>query len=284
MSINFEHVFYNYDGNSLLSSNALNDISFSLDGHFFTAIVGETGSGKSTLIQHINALLKPTKGKINVDGFEIDAEKKKIKNVKDLRKHAGVVFQFAEYQLFEETILKDVCFGPINFKDDEETALKKAKNALKEVGINESYYEKSPFEISGGEKRRVAIAGIIAIEPKILILDEPTAGLDPKHAKEVMNLFYSLYLKGTSIIIVTHDMDVVLKYCDNVLCLKEGKLLGKYDKFNFFYNDELMKTCLIEEPKIVSFTKKLINNGVKLNVNNIVDIDSLVNELKRREK
>lgn len=283
MSIKFDHVFYNYEGNSLLSSNALNDIDFSLDGHFFTAIVGETGSGKSTLIQHINALLKPTKGKVEVDEFVIDSEKKKIKDIKALRKHAGVVFQFAEYQLFEETILKDVLFGPINFKVEEEEAIKKAKEALKEVGIDESYYEKSPFEISGGEKRRVAIAGIIAIEPKILILDEPTAGLDPKHAKEVMELFYSLYLKGTSIIIVTHDMDVVLKYCDDVVCLKEGKLLGKYNKFDFFYNDEIIKTSDIEEPKIVSFTKKLINNGLDINKENIIDIESLILELKRRD-
>ncbi len=282
MSISFDHVFYSYDNTSLVSNNAINDISFSLNDHFFTAIIGQTGSGKSTLIQHINGLFKPTSGTVSVGDFILDSSRKKIKNIKDLRKKVGLVFQFSEYQLFEESVLKDVSFGPRNFGYSKEEATKKAINALKKVGIDESYYEKSPFELSGGEKRRVAIAGILALEPKILILDEPTAGLDPRGTDEILKLFEMLYNQGTSIIVVTHDMDIVLKYCTSILCLKDGKLVGNYLPIEFFYNDELLKEVEIEEPYIISFTKKLINKGLNLDINNIKDIDSLVIELKRR--
>ena len=283
MSIKFENVFYSYDS-SLKTSTAIEDVSFSLDGHFFAGIVGHTGSGKSTLIQHINALLRPNKGEIRVDDYFIDSSKKKLKSLKNLRKHAGIVFQFPEYQLFEDTILKDVSFGPKNFGFSEEEAIKKAKIALEKVGLNESYYNKSPFEISGGEKRRVAIAGIIALEPKILVLDEPTAGLDPKGAEDILNLFYSLYKEGISIIIVTHDMDIVLKYCTDLLCMYEGKLIGKYTTSEFFYNDELLNKVCIYKPYLVSFVEKLIDKGLTLDVSKIKDIKSLVDELKRREK
>lgn len=284
MSINFDHVFYSYDNASLISNHAIDDISFSLNDHFFATIIGQTGSGKSTLIQHINGLFKPTSGTVSVDDFILDSSRKKIKNIKDLRKKVGLVFQFSEYQLFEESVLKDVSFGPRNFGYSKEEANEKAINALKKVGIDESYYEKSPFELSGGEKRRVAIAGILAIEPKILILDEPTAGLDPKGTDEILKLFEMLYNQGTSIIVVTHDMDIVLKYCTSILCLKDGKLIGNYLPIEFFYNDELLKKVEIEEPYIISFTKKLINQGINLDINNIKDIDSLVIELKRRTK
>lgn len=283
MSINFEHVFYSYDGTSLTHNTALNDVSFSLDGHFFAALVGHTGSGKSTLIQHINALFRPTSGKVIVNDHIIDSSKRKIKNIKNLRKQAGVVFQFAEYQLFEDTILKDVAFGPKNFGCSNEEAEEKARAALKKVGLDESYYDKSPFEVSGGEKRRVAIAGILAIEPSILILDEPTAGLDPKGAENILTLFKELYDEGTSIIIVTHDMDIVLRYATSVLCLKEGRLVGVYTPSEFFFNEELLRIVEIDEPSIISFAKKLINNGMNLNKNNIKDIPTLINEIQRRD-
>ena len=283
MSINFDHVFYNYDGKSLTHNTALNDISFSLEGHFFAGIVGHTGSGKSTLIQHINGLFRPTSGKVTVFDTVIDSSKKKIKNIKDLRKVSGVVFQFAEYQLFEDTILKDVSFGPRNFGLSSSEAEKVAKEALTKVGLDESYYNKSPFEISGGEKRRVAIAGILALNPKILILDEPTAGLDPRGAESILNLFKKLYDEGTSIIIVTHDMDIVLKYCTTVLCLKEGKLIGSYNPSSFFFDEELLRDVEIDEPSIITFSKKLIDNGLSINKDNVKDIDSLINEIQRRD-
>ena len=283
MSIKFENVFYSYES-SLKGPSAIENISFNLENHFFTGIVGHTGSGKSTLIQHINALLRPTSGKIVVGEHFIDSSKKKLKSIKELRKYAGIVFQFAEYQLFEETILKDVAFGPKNLGYSEEEAINKAKQALTLAGIDESYYEKSPFEISGGEKRRVAIAGIIALEPKILVLDEPTAGLDPRGAENLLNLFNELFKRGTSIIVVTHDMDIILKYCSNVLCLKEGKLVGNFTPTELFYNDELLKEVGIDKPEIVEFTQKLIKGGLSLDIEKIKDTSTLVEEIKRRKK
>ncbi len=288
MPINFSHVFYSYSGSkdSLKISTALNDICFEVKNHFFLGIIGHTGSGKSTLIQQINGLLIPTKGKVMVDDFLVEHVKKRNKNqkkeIKKLRKHVGVVFQFPEYQLFEENVLKDVAFGPKNFGIEEQKAFEISKNALKEVGIDESYYEKSPFELSGGEKRRVAIAGILALEPEILVLDEPTAGLDPQGEKEIMELFYRLYQKGKNIIMVSHDYDNVLKYCTDLIVLKNGCLVSQTKPCDFFFSKECVENE-IEPPEIVKFAKLLIDNGKKLNIEKIKDIDSLITELKETD-
>ena len=279
--INFDHVYYTYDISSPLPSVALEDISFTLEGHFFSAIIGHTGSGKSTLVQQINALLRPTKGRVIVGEFEINEGKKKIKELKSLRKNVGLVFQFSEYQLFEETVLKDVSFGPKNFSDSDEDATLKAKNALKKVGIKEEYFTKSPFELSGGEKRRVAIAGMIAMNPEILVLDEPTAGLDPKGAQEILDLFKELYDQGTSILIITHDMNLVLKYCDQVLLMHQGKLKGIYAPSELFYQEELLLETGIDAPEIIEIVKLCEENGLSLNRKEIKDITSLVREIKR---
>ena len=179
MPIRFEKVSYTYGKKTPFEYQALKDINLEILEGSFTAIVGHTGSGKSTLIQHLNGLLLPEEGRVVIADFVLEA-KKKIKNIKALRKQVGIVFQFPEYQLFESTVLKDVMFGPKNFGATEEEAKAKAQKALELVKIPPSYYEKSPFALSGGERRRVAIAGILAMEPKILVLDEPTAGLDPK--------------------------------------------------------------------------------------------------------
>ncbi|MGN1405610.1 MAG: ATP-binding cassette domain-containing protein, partial [Erysipelotrichaceae bacterium] len=225
----------------------------------------ETGSGKSTLVQHLNALLLPNKGRLVILDHEIEADKKN-KGLKSLRKDVGLVFQFSEYQLFEETILKDVAFGPKNFGDDEETALNKAKKALELVGIPESYYERSPLELSGGQKRRVAIAGIIAIEPKILVLDEPTAGLDPVGAMEMINLFISLNKNlGTTIIIVSHDNEVVYNYADNVVLMADGTVRYSGDTLSLFNNDELVKKFNLLEPRLVKLKRELREKGFKIN-------------------
>ena len=265
MAISFQKITYIYDAGMPYAHAAINDIYLELEEGKITAIIGETGSGKSTLVQHLNALLLPNKGRLVILDHEIESDKKN-RGLKSLRKDVGLVFQFSEYQLFEETILKDVAFGPKNFGDDEETALNKAKKALKLVGIPESYYERSPLELSGGQKRRVAIAGIIAIEPKILVLDEPTAGLDPVGAMEMINLFISLNKNmGTTIIIVSHDNEVVYNYADNVVLMADGSVRYSGDTLSLFNNDELVKQFNLLEPRLVKLKRELREKGFKIN-------------------
>lgn len=265
MAISFQKITYIYDAGMPYAHAAINDIDLELEEGKITAIIGETGSGKSTLVQHLNALLLPNKGRLVILDHEIESDKKN-RGLKSLRKDVGLVFQFSEYQLFEETILKDVAFGPKNFGDDEETALNKAKKALKLVGIPESYYERSPLELSGGQKRRVAIAGIIAIEPKILVLDEPTAGLDPVGAMEMINLFISLNKNmGTTIIIVSHDNEVVYNYADNVVLMADGSVRYSGDTLSLFNNDELVKRFNLLEPRLVKLKRELREKGFKIN-------------------
>ena len=265
MAISFQKITYIYDAGMPYAHAAINDIDLELEEGKITAIIGETGSGKSTLVQHLNALLLPNKGRLVILDHEIESDKKN-RGLKSLRKDVGLVFQFSEYQLFEETILKDVAFGPKNFGDDEETALNKAKKALKLVGIPESYYERSPLELSGGQKRRVAIAGIIAIEPKILVLDEPTAGLDPVGAMEMINLFISLNKNmGTTIIIVSHDNEVVYNYADNVVLMADGSVRYSGDTLSLFNNDELVKQFNLLEPRLVKLKIELREKGFKIN-------------------
>ena len=265
MAISFQKITYIYDAGMPYAHAAINDIDLELEEGKITAIIGETGSGKSTLVQHLNALLLPNKGRLVILDHEIESDKKN-RGLKSLRKDVGLVFQFSEYQLFEETILKDVAFGPKNFGDDEETALNKAKKALKLVGIPESYYERSPLELSGGQKRRVAIAGIIAIEPKILVLDEPTAGLDPVGAMEMINLFISLNKNmGTTIIIVSHDNEVVYNYADNVVLMADGSVRYSGNTLSLFNNDELVKQFNLLEPRLVKLKRELREKGFKIN-------------------
>ena len=265
MAISFQKITYIYDAGMPYAHAAIHDIDLELEEGKITAIIGETGSGKSTLVQHLNALLLPNKGRLVILDHEIESDKKN-RGLKSLRKDVGLVFQFSEYQLFEETILKDVAFGPKNFGDDEETALNKAKKALKLVGIPESYYERSPLELSGGQKRRVAIAGIIAIEPKILVLDEPTAGLDPVGAMEMINLFISLNKNmGTTIIIVSHDNEVVYNYADNVVLMADGSVRYSGDTLSLFNNDELVKQFNLLEPRLVKLKRELREKGFKIN-------------------
>lgn len=218
MSIEIRKLSHIYNEGTTFASVALDAIDLTIQEYCMTAIIGETGSGKSTLVQHLNALLLPSKGEIQINDRIIKADEKP-KQLKALRKKVGLVFQFPEYQLFEETILKDVSFGPKNFGASEEEAEQRAKEVLKVVGLDESYYEKSPFECSGGEKRRVAIAGILAMDPEILVLDEPTAGLDPKGARDMMQLFVDIQKNyHKTILLVTHDMEHVLSYLSACGC------------------------------------------------------------------
>lgn len=266
MSIEFSKVSYIYSEKTPFEFAALHEVDLKLTEKKMTAIIGATGSGKSTLVQHLNALLLPSGGKLNVLDFEIVA-KQKATNLKALRSHVGLVFQFPEYQLFEETILKDLCFGPKNFGATEEEAQEKAKTALKLVGLDESYLEKSPLDLSGGQKRRVAIAGILAMDPDVLVLDEPTAGLDPQGAVQMMNLFRELNQKyGKTVLVVTHDMEHVLNYCDEVVVMKKGEIYSHTTVAEFFKDTTYLDELHILPPAIVRVRQKLNAKGFHLPV------------------
>ena len=281
MSIRFEKVDHIYSPKTPFAYQALSNIDLEFAQGKITAIIGATGCGKSTLVQHLNGLLLPTKGSVQVNDVTIKANEK-LKDIKHLRSQVGLVFQFAEYQLFEETLIKDVAFGPKNFGDDELTAENKAKQALLTCGISSDLFEKSPLELSGGQKRRVAIAGIIAMQPKVLVLDEPTAGLDPQGAKTMMELFVQLNKKqAITVIIVTHNMEHVLSYCDDVVVMENGKVVLHSDKDSFFEDDISMKKALIDPPVIISFKKLCEEKGVKF-ADDILDIESLAKTIAKR--
>ncbi len=279
MQIKFQDVSYVYNRKSPFEYKALDHIDFSVPENEIVALVGRTGSGKSTLVSHINALLRPSNGQVQIGDF-INAPKNRIKGkaIKELRKHVGLVFQFPEYQLFEETVEKDVAFGPKNFGASLEEALKLAHEALNMVGLDEAFYGRSPFELSGGEKRKVAIAGVIATKPEVLIIDEPTAGLDPIASKETMDLFKKIKDQGTSLILVTHDMNIVNAYADTVIVLEHGKVSKMLSP------KELFKTSLdeysLELPKLYQTVKSLKEKGLNLDESKIDDLNSLVKQIK----
>lgn len=279
MSIKYQELSYIYSPKSPFEYKALDNINLNIEIDRITAIIGHTGSGKTTLVQHLNALLIPTSGTLEVCDFVVTNDKKNNKNLKNLRKRVGLVFQFPEYQLFEETIAKDIGFGPKNFGVSQEEIDEITKKVIKQVGLDESYLEKSPLELSGGQKRRVAIAGILAMNPDILVLDEPTAGLDPLGAKAMLDLFVELNKEGKTIIIVTHEMDYVLEYCDLCVVVNKGKIVFEGKPINLFINDEIMKRVGIEPPLTIEFGKELIKNGLNVDLANVKDTTSLAKEI-----
>lgn len=263
MSISFDQVSYDYQAGSQFAFKALDNVSFTIPDASYTAIIGHTGSGKSTLIQHLNGLLKPTGGTITINGKTITPETKN-KALGDLRKQVGIVFQFPEAQLFEETVLKDIAFAPKNFGKTEQEALAIARTKAKLVGLKEETFDKSPFSLSGGQMRRVAIAGVLAMEPKILVLDEPTAGLDPKGRLEMMEMFKMLHeQEHLTIILVTHQMDDVLDYADQVLVLEGGKLLAHETPKQLFTKPDWLVQHHLGLPKTLAFIQKLQAQGMQ---------------------
>ena len=282
MPIKFNDVFYTYQANSPFKSEALRGVSLEIKDGSFTCVVGHTGSGKSTLVQQLNGLLIPTSGTVNVNDFVVENKRKSLKKLHALRKEVGIVFQFSSYQLFEETIEDDVAFGPMNFGIKKEEALKIAHECLKTVGIDESYYNKSPFEVSGGQKRRVAIAGILALQPKILVLDEPTTGLDPKGAREMLSLFKELNEQGTTIILVTHDVNIVYEYATDVIVMNEGKVEIRCSPKDLFKED--VEKYSLETPLIQKTVNLCLEKGLNINVANIRNIHELAVEIARAKK
>ncbi len=260
MGITVSKVNYSYQAGTPFEGPALFDIDLELAEKNYTAIIGHTGSGKSTLLQLLNGLLLPTSGQVRVGTLILEAGKKQ-KDIKQVRKRIGMAFQFPESQLFEETVLKDVAFGPKNFGVSQEKAEQLAREKLSLVGIEGDLLDRSPFELSGGQMRRVALAGILAMEPEILVLDEPTAGLDPAGRKEFMQLFARLHEEGMGIILVTHLMDDVANFADQAFLLSNGRLEAQGHPRDLFQDVERMNELHLGLPKVTQFALGLRNKG-----------------------
>ncbi|WP_307977076.1 energy-coupling factor ABC transporter ATP-binding protein [uncultured Streptococcus sp.] len=263
MEIHLKHVSYTYQAGTPFEGRALFDINLEIKDGSYTAFIGHTGSGKSTIMQLLNGLHVPTQGQVEVDDIVITA-KSKNKDIKPVRQKVGLVFQFPESQLFDETVLKDVAFGPQNFGVSKEEAERLAREKLALVGISEDLFDKNPFELSGGQMRRVAIAGILAMEPKVLVLDEPTAGLDPKGRKELMTLFKNLHQQGMTIVLVTHLMDDVADYADYVYVLEAGKIVCSGEPKTVFQGVDFLESKQLGVPKITKFAQRLVARGLQL--------------------
>lgn len=259
--ITFEQVNYWYQAGTPFAVHALKDINLKIKPGSFTAVIGQTGSGKSTLIQHFNALLKPTSGTVTIGDRVINSETKN-KHLKPLRKKVGMVFQFPENQLFEETVIKDIAFGPQNFGVSEADAQALAKQMAGEVGLDESLLSRSPFDLSGGQMRRVAIAGVLALEPEVLVLDEPTAGLDPRGRAEIMQLVTRLREEqGLTIVLITHQMDDVANYADHVIVMGHGELLKQGSPQTIFSDPAWLEDHELGLPSATKLAYELQQGG-----------------------
>lgn len=268
MAIRFNEVSYFYEKSkkNTIVPAAISNINLEIaDQDEFVTIVGHTGSGKSTLLQHINGLILPTNGNVEINGIIISKKNKKLK-LKPIRKQIGFVFQFPEYQLFEESVLKDIIYGPKNFGFEEEEAIRRAKEVAKQLNI-EHILDKSPFNISGGQMRKVAIAGILAYDPQILLLDEPTRGLDPLGAKEIMDFFKKLQTETKkSIVMITHDMDLVYEYSTRVIVMEKGKIAFDGKKEDLF-KEEYQKYSLTKPTilKTIDYINEKTNRNIGYN-------------------
>lgn len=282
MDIQFEKVGFVYQPNTPFQQRALSDIDLTIKAGSYTAIVGHTGSGKSTLLQHLNALVKPTEGIVRIGEREITPETSN-KNLKDIRQKVGIVFQFPEAQLFEETVEKDIGFGPKNFGRSEAEIEKIVRDVLGLVGLDESYLERSPFELSGGQMRRVAIAGVLAMQPSVLVLDEPTAGLDPQGRQEMLEMFDRLHKeRGMTVVLVTHMMDDVADYADYVIVLAKGKVIKQGKPREVFSDINWLEEKQLGVPKATRFANKLRDKGMVFDRMPLTTKE-LVEELKKYE-
>jgi energy-coupling factor transport system ATP-binding protein len=280
MSIIVENLTHIYNKDMPFASKALDNVSLEIKDNDFVGLIGHTGSGKSTLIQHLNGILKPSSGKILINGFDITA---KDLNLTEIRKRVGVVFQYPEYQLFEETVEKDIAFGPRNLGLDDEEVSNRVKISMDAVGLKyDEFKDKSPFELSGGQKRRVAIAGVIAMEPEVLILDEPTAGLDPSGRDEIFNLIKQLHKeKNMTVILSSHSMDDMAKLAKTIIVMNNGKIefMGSPREI-FKNNSSRLKDIGLDIPQVLELAIKLRERGFDVKPD-ILTIDEAKSEILR---
>lgn len=262
MSIRAEHINYLYGEGTAFEQYALKDVSFEIEDGQFIGLIGHTGSGKSTLIQHLNGLLRASSGKIYYNGEDIDQEGY---DKKALRSHVGLVFQYPEHQLFEVDVFSDVCFGPKNQGLSNEVTEQRAREALIQVGLDERLWTQSPFELSGGQKRRVAIAGVLAMQPEVLILDEPTAGLDPRGRDEILDEISALHEeKGMTIILVSHSMEDIARYADRILVMSHGEKLFDAPPKEVFRHYQELERIGLAAPQITYVVRSLKEKGIAL--------------------
>lgn len=265
MSIELKNITYTYSPGTAYEIHALKDINLEIPDGQFIGVIGHTGSGKSTLIQHLNALIRPTSGSVLYNGEDVWEEKYDRRN---LRSQVGLVFQYPEHQLFESDVLSDVCFGPMNQGMSREEAEAEAKNALLQVGFKEENFSKSPFELSGGQKKRVAIAGVLAMNPKILILDEPTAGLDPKGRDEILDQIAELHkARGITIILVSHSMEDVAKYVERLIVVNRGQIAFDDTPREVFSHYQELEAMGLAAPQITYIMHALKQQGLKVDPN-----------------
>ncbi|MFS0780035.1 energy-coupling factor ABC transporter ATP-binding protein [Neobacillus sp. 3P2-tot-E-2] len=284
MDISLQSIEYRYQANTPFERLAIKDVSIEIPTGTYMALIGHTGSGKSTVLQHLNALLLPTEGTVVIGNHEVKA-KQKNKNLRKIRQKVGIVFQFPEHQLFEETVEKDIIFGPMNFGVSEAEAKERARLALQQVGLSEEILEKSPFDLSGGQMRRVAIAGVLAMEPDCLVLDEPTAGLDPRGRKEIMDMFYSLHKeRNLSTILVTHSMEDAARYADQIVIMQQGHVVKQGTPLEIFSSVSELVEMGLDVPEVVRFQRSLEEKlGIKLGATylSIEELSSAVTVLLR---
>ncbi len=284
MSIRLEHVNYIYEEGGTQTNHALKDVNIEIHPGEFIGVVGHTGSGKSTLIQHLNGLVRPSSGNVYYNGKDIFGDNFPLR---ELRGKVGVCFQYPEYQLFEATVLEDVCFGPINFGKSKEEAEEIAKKALKDVGFPKEMFQKSPFELSGGQKRRVAIAGILAMEPEYFVLDEPTAGLDPAGRDQILFLLGELHRKkGMAIILVSHSMEDVASYADRIIVMNHGEVMYDGDKKDVFSHEKELKSVGLSVPFARSLAGDLKEKGfpIREDILTLEEAKEAVMEVLRKKR
>lgn len=256
MDILLQEVGYSYAQDTPFEKRALHDVTLHIPSGSYTAIIGHTGSGKSTVLQHLNALLLPTEGFVVIGDRKLQAGVK-AKNLRPVRRQVGIVFQFPEQQLFDETVLKDIMFGPLNYGVPEEEASRRAHELVEQLGLPADVLDKSPFDLSGGQMRRVAIAGVLAMEPDVLVLDEPTAGLDPKGRREIMDLFHKLHIqKNLTTVLVTHSMEDAARYADLVAIMHNGRCVATGEPRSIFSNEEQLQDYRLEPPRSIRLQRK----------------------------
>jgi energy-coupling factor transport system ATP-binding protein len=256
MDISLQQVEHRYQQGTPFERLAIHNVSIDIPSGSYMAIIGHTGSGKSTVLQHLNALLRPTKGKVMIGDRTIEGNKKE-KNLKSIRQKVGIVFQFPEHQLFEESVEKDICFGPMNFGVSEAEAKVRAQAVIRQVGLSEDILQRSPFDLSGGQMRRVAIAGVLAMKPDVLVLDEPTAGLDPRGRKEIMEMFYRLHQeRELTTILVTHSMEDAARFADKIFIMQKGEVYKQGTPKEIFASPEGLIELGLDVPEVVRFQQK----------------------------